>query len=100
MVSGRKHGRVPKAVRQEQLLDVAEALFTRDGYEYTSIEEVARQAGVTRPIIYNPYGSKEGLYLACVQRAQTACEAAMAEAFASTNDPRTQLERGGSCTSG
>ena len=94
LVSGHKHGRVPRAVRQEQLLDVAEALFTRQGFEYTSIEDVARQAGVTRPIIYAHYGSKEGLYLACVKRARADYEAAMLETFASTTDPRRQLERG------
>lgn len=94
-ISGHKHGRVPRAVRQQQLLDVAEELFTAQGYEYTSIEEVARQAGVTRPVVYEHYGSKEGLYLACVERARARYEAAMAETFGSGMDIPTQLERTG-----
>ncbi len=56
--------------RHTQLLDLAEELFCSRGYDGVSIEDVARAAGVSRPVIYQHYGSKEGLFLACVQRAR------------------------------
>jgi AcrR family transcriptional regulator len=48
--------------RREQLLDVARALFAERGFEATSIEEVAARAGVSKPIVYEHFGSKEGIY--------------------------------------
>ena len=53
--------RLSRAERQEQLLTVADRLFVAQGYEYTSIEDICRAAGVTRPVVYDHYGSKEGL---------------------------------------
>jgi AcrR family transcriptional regulator len=48
--------------RREQLLDVARALFAERGFEAASIEEVASRAGVSKPIVYEHFGSKEGIY--------------------------------------
>jgi hypothetical protein len=46
-VNGYNHGRVPRPVRERQLLDLAEQLFIDRGYEGASIEELARAAGVS-----------------------------------------------------
>uniref|UniRef100_UPI00037A42DC TetR/AcrR family transcriptional regulator n=1 Tax=Solimonas variicoloris TaxID=254408 RepID=UPI00037A42DC len=62
-VKGHRHGRVPRAFREEQLLDVAQALFAKQGYQGTSIEDIAAAAGVTRPMVYNYFESKDGIYL-------------------------------------
>ena len=48
--------------RRAQLLDVARALFAERGFEVTSIEEIAHRAGVSKPIVYEHFGSKEGIY--------------------------------------
>jgi AcrR family transcriptional regulator len=48
--------------RRAQLLDVARALFAERGFEATSIEEVANRASVSKPIVYEHFGGKEGLY--------------------------------------
>ena len=88
------HGRVPAHLRAEQLLDVAERVFAEAGYSGTSIETIAAQAGVTKPLVYRHFGSKEGIYLACLRRARGQMEAMMAEAWATTPDLRTKLERG------
>jgi len=48
--------------RRAQLLDVARALFAERGFEATSIEEIAHRAGVSKPIVYEHFGSKEGIY--------------------------------------
>lgn len=67
-VAGYRHGRVPRAVREQQILDVAEGEFIQHGYEGTTVEAVCRAAGISRPVLYEHYGSKDGLYLACVKR--------------------------------
>jgi len=53
------HGRVPRAVRERQLLELAEELFAERGYGGASMEELARRAGVTKPVVYELFGSKE-----------------------------------------
>lgn len=54
--------------RREQLLDVGRALFAERGFEGTSIEEVASRAGVSKPVVYEHFGGKEGLYAVVVDR--------------------------------
>jgi AcrR family transcriptional regulator len=88
------HGRVPAAVRAGQLLDVAERLFAANGYGSTSIEGIAREAGVSRPVVYAHFGSKDGIYLACLERARGQLDEMLASAVASASGPREQLERG------
>jgi len=65
-VNGYKHGRVPRAVRREQLLQLAEELFMEKGHGGFSIDDLCRAAGVSRPIIYEHFGSKDGIYIACL----------------------------------
>jgi AcrR family transcriptional regulator len=91
IVNGHPHGRVPRAVREEQLLEVAEEVFATQGYQGTSIEDIARTAGVTRPVVYDHFGSKEGIYLACVRRARSELERLINEAAGTTDDPAAQL---------
>jgi AcrR family transcriptional regulator len=91
LVNGHPHGRVPRAVREEQLLEVAEQVFAQQGYQGTSIEDIARTAGVTRPVVYDHFGSKEGIYLACVRRARGELERLIDEAAGTSNDPAAQL---------
>ena len=49
-------------------MEVGRAVFAASGYESASIEEIARQAGVSKPIVYEHFGSKEGLHAAVVDR--------------------------------
>jgi AcrR family transcriptional regulator len=94
-VANHKKGRVPRALREEQILDIAEELFVTKGYEQTSIEDICRIADVSRPTVYNLYENKGAIYLACVRRARTILERKLAEAALSTPDPYEQLLRGG-----
>jgi AcrR family transcriptional regulator len=94
-VANHKKGRVPRALREEQLLDIAEELFLAKGYEQTSIEDICRIAEVSRPTVYNLYDNKGSIYLACVRRARAILEKELAEAALSTTDPYEQLLRGG-----
>jgi AcrR family transcriptional regulator len=54
--------------RREQLLDVGRALFAEKGFEAASIEEIASRAGVSKPVVYEHFGGKEGLYAVVVDR--------------------------------
>lgn len=60
--------RLTRAEREEQVLGVAFESFAAQGYEGTSMSLIAREAGVTKPILYKHYGSKDGLFAACVER--------------------------------
>jgi AcrR family transcriptional regulator len=54
--------------RREQLLGIGRRLFAERGFEGTSIEEIAAQAGVSKPVVYEHFGGKEGLYAVVVDR--------------------------------
>src|SRR5436190_22528770 len=94
-VANHKKGRVPRALREEQILDIAEELFLTKGYEQTSIEDICRIAEVSRPTVYNLYENKGAIYLSCVRRARAIRDRHLAEAALSTTDPYEQLLRGG-----
>jgi AcrR family transcriptional regulator len=54
--------------RRQQLLDVGRHLIAERGLDGTSIEEIAASAGVSKPVVYEHFGSKEGLYAVVVDR--------------------------------
>jgi AcrR family transcriptional regulator len=54
--------------RRQQLLDIGRSLFAERGFEAASIEEIAARAGVSKPIVYEHFGGKEGLYAVVVDR--------------------------------
>ncbi|HJQ04414.1 MAG TPA: TetR/AcrR family transcriptional regulator [Nocardioides sp.] len=83
-VEGFKKGRVPREVRVRQLLDHAERLFLAEGFDGFSIEDLCRAAGVSRPVVYEHFGSKEGVYLACQQRVRDEFDEALRAALAGT----------------
>jgi AcrR family transcriptional regulator len=90
-----RHGRVPRAVRERQLVELAEPLFAERGYAGTSMQELARRAGVTKPVIYELFESKDGLFRACVDRAIERMAASVVEAFRSESEPEARLRAGG-----
>lgn len=55
--------------RREQLIDVARGVFAERGFEAATIEEIAEAAKVSKPIVYQHFGGKEGLYAVIVDRA-------------------------------
>jgi len=56
------------ADRREQLIDVARSLFALRGFDGTSVEEIAAKAEVSKPVVYEHFGGKEGLYAVVVDR--------------------------------
>jgi AcrR family transcriptional regulator len=62
--------RVPRAVRELEMLEVAMRVFSRRGWYGASMDEIAAGAGISKPMLYAYFGSKEGLCRACIQRAR------------------------------
>jgi AcrR family transcriptional regulator len=58
--------KVPKEQRMSQILEVAGSVFSRHGFHSTSMEQIAEGAGVTKPLLYRYFGSKDALYLATI----------------------------------
>ena len=60
--------RLPRAVREQQMLDAAVQMFSANGYPETSMDVIAAQAQISKPMLYLYYGSKEELFGACLNR--------------------------------
>jgi AcrR family transcriptional regulator len=60
--------RMTSAERREQLVDIARGLFAERGFDGTSVEEIAARAEVSKPVVYEHFGGKEGLYAVVVDR--------------------------------
>ena len=86
--------RLARADRMEQTLTVARALFAEQGYSAVTMDEVAAEVGVTKPLLYNYFGNKEHLYIACMERAGDALTATLADSVAATRTPDEALRAG------
>ena len=67
-VSTTSRSRMTGKQRREQLIDVGRKLFADKGFEGTTVEEIAARAGVSKPVVYEHFGGKEGLYAVVVDR--------------------------------
>jgi len=67
-VSERKRVRMTGQERREQLLGVARSVFAERGFEATTVEEIADRAEVSKPVVYEHFGGKEGIYAVVVDR--------------------------------
>jgi AcrR family transcriptional regulator len=79
--------------RREQLLDIGRKLFAEKGFEGTSVEEIASRAQVSKPVVYEHFGGKEGLYAVVVDREIALLLDAITGALLSEGHPRLLLER-------
>jgi AcrR family transcriptional regulator len=82
---------VPRLEREEQILAVASEIFATDSFAATNIQAVADRAGISKPLIYNYFGSKEGLFLACIERGG---DIVAAEVERIANEESIGIERG------
>jgi AcrR family transcriptional regulator len=90
-----RHGRVPRAVRRRQLAELGEELFLERGFAKASMDELARRAGVTKPVIYELFGSKDGLFNACLEGLALRLATQIADAARAEQDPESRLRAGG-----
>ncbi|GDX23607.1 TetR family transcriptional regulator [Actinomycetes bacterium] len=79
------------AQRRAQLIEVGRALFAEKGIEGTSVEEIAASAGVSKPLIYEHFGGKEGLYAVVVDREMWALLQLISESLLQ-GSPRVKAE--------
>ncbi|MEV8318968.1 helix-turn-helix domain-containing protein [Streptomyces sp. NPDC059900] len=68
---------MPRAVREQQMLDAAVRIFGQRGYRAASMDEIAEVAGVSKPLVYLYLNSKEELFTACIRREAAALVAAV-----------------------
>ncbi|MFC7341011.1 TetR/AcrR family transcriptional regulator [Saccharopolyspora griseoalba] len=83
--------RMPRAEREKQILGVAERVFANAGYQSTSMDEIAAEVGLSKPMLYEYFGSKEGLLLACLQRCKRELLEATSHAAAAAEGPEQLL---------
>ncbi|HEV7238160.1 MAG TPA: TetR/AcrR family transcriptional regulator [Thermoanaerobaculia bacterium] len=83
--------RLTAAERRAQLMQVGRTVFAETGFESASLEVIAQRAGVTKPIIYEHFGSKEGLHAAIVEREMDALVTRVSEAM-SEGSARARFE--------
>lgn len=80
--------------RREQLIEIGRALFASKGFEAVSVEEIAASAKVSKPIVYEHFGGKEGLYAVVVDREMRALTDALIGSLSDTDaHPRQIVER-------
>jgi AcrR family transcriptional regulator len=79
--------------RRAQLLDVSRRLFAEKGFEGTSIEEIAARAEVSKPVVYEHFGGKEGIYAVVVDREIQALTSALTGALEGGGHPKVLVER-------
>ncbi|GAB2522693.1 TetR/AcrR family transcriptional regulator [Nocardiopsis aegyptia] len=78
--------------RRQQLVEIGRELFAERGFDATSVEEIAARAGVSKPVVYEHFGGKEGIYAVVVDREMRTLLDMMGEALTADN-ARTKIEK-------
>ena len=89
----RPRARMTGPERREQLIAVGRKLFADKGFEATTVEEVAAKASVSKPVVYEHFGGKEGLYAVVVDREIQALMGGISTALEEPEGARVLLER-------
>jgi AcrR family transcriptional regulator len=86
--------RLPAARRRRQLLDVAREVFAGRGFHAASMDEIAEAAGVTKPVLYQHFPSKRGLYSELLEDVGTTLLAQLTEATSRVTSGRARVQEG------
>lgn len=86
--------RMPRASRERQMIAVAEEVFGACGYQAASMDQIAERVGVSKPMLYEYFGSKEGLLIGCLRQIRAELRAATEEAARQAVDAEDALRRG------
>ena len=84
--------RMPRDARRTQLLDAARSVFVSNGYHAASMDDIAESAGVSKPVVYQHFGSKLDLYLALLDESTEALVVTVQNAIASTDENHSRVE--------
>src|SRR4030088_67282 len=77
--------------RRQQLIEIAKSLVAERGYDAPSIEEIAQRANVSKPVVYEHFGGKEGLYAVVVDREMSALLDGITSSLTRTTNNRSRL---------
>ena len=83
--------RLSAVERRSQLVEIGRTVFAEKGYDATSVEEIAERAGISKPVVYEHFGGKEGLYAVIVDREMEFVIEQISAAI-SSGSPRDRLE--------
>jgi AcrR family transcriptional regulator len=78
--------------RREQLISIGREVFAERGFDGASVEEIAARAGVSKPVVYEHFGGKEGLYAVVVDREMIRLEQIITDAL-SRGRSRVRIEQ-------
>ncbi|HEY8790130.1 MAG TPA: TetR/AcrR family transcriptional regulator [Actinopolymorphaceae bacterium] len=84
--------RMPRDARRTQLLDAARSVFVSNGYHAAAMDDIAESAGVSKPVVYQHFGSKLDLYLALLDESTEALVVTVQNAIASTDENHSRVE--------
>ena len=93
-IAAHPHRRVPRDLRRRHLLAIAAQLFSERGFEAASMDELALRAGVSKPVVYDQFGSKEGVIVAVIDEMGIELSEAVRDAVAGRTDPEDLLQAG------
>src|SRR5690606_20388734 len=88
----RPRKRMTAKERREQLIQIGRTLFAEKGFDGTSVEEIAASAKVSKPVVYEHFGGKEGIYAVVVDREMQKLLGMVTEALSASHS-LTKLER-------
>ncbi len=85
---------MPRADRERQMMAVAEQVFAERGYVAASMDEIAERVGVSKPMLYEYFRSKEGLLVACIRQARAELLQVTSQAAVQADTPEEMLRQG------
>src|SRR3954452_92400 len=85
---------MPRAERERQMVRIAGEVFAEHGYVAASMDEIAEQVGVSKPMLYEYFHSKEGLLLACIAESRAELRKVTEESVAGALSAEDALRRG------
>jgi AcrR family transcriptional regulator len=80
-----------RSQREAQLIEVAEATFAERGFKNVSMDEIAERAEISKPVLYDHFGSKDGLLAAVVLRIRSQMRTVIEQALATVTEPDEAL---------
>lgn len=86
--------RMPRAERERQMIEIAEAVFAERGYVAASMDDIAERVGVSKPMLYEYFNSKEGLLMACIAQSRAELRRATEQAVVGSPTAEEALRRG------
>ena len=92
MSEGRAKARMTGTQRREQLIGIGRQVFAERGFEAASVEEIAERAAVSKPLVYEHFGGKEGLYAVVVDREVRLLVDQIVAAIEGSAHPRAAVE--------